>query len=119
MKLIIQLIMLTIFNSAYAETALDQAEIESARLENLYEKTQVPLDFNRLSMEQIGLIELGNKSDPTPYLMRSRPTVFQIVETGNEAHEVRYTGPITERAEVMIYALGEIAGDHLRKGPAP
>jgi len=26
---------------------------------------------------------------------------------------VRYTGPITERAEVMIYALGEIAGDHL------
>lgn len=78
-----------------------------------HEPTAIPIDINTLTEEQRRLIRLGNESDSTPYLMRSRPIVCQIVETVNDADEVRVAGPITQRAEVMIYALGEAAGERL------
>ncbi len=73
----------------------------------------IPIDINTLTDEQRRVIRLGHESDPTPYLMESRPIVCQIVEAGNGADEVRSAGPITRRSPVMIYALGEAQGGRL------
>lgn len=78
-----------------------------------HERTEIPIDITRLTPEQSDEIRRGHASDPTPYLMRSRPIVFQVVEARNGVHEVRRSGPLTERAQVMVYAQGEADGDRL------
>lgn len=69
--------------------------------------TALPFDVDNFTDEQRAVIRAANDSDRSSYLIQSRPVVFQIVWTGNDAAEVRKTGPIEQTVDVLIYALGE------------
>ena len=75
--------------------------------------TEIPFNIDNLSDEQRAVIRSANESDTSSYLIRSRPVVFQIVVTGNDADEVRLGGPLDRQVDVLIYALGEAEGDRL------
>ncbi len=69
--------------------------------------TPIPFRIDRLSSDQSRVIQEGNAADASLNYIKTRPVLFQIVETGNNASERRGPGRIDQSVDVLIYGLGE------------
>jgi hypothetical protein len=73
----------------------------------------IPFDIDKLTDDQRRIIREGHEADASLNLVRSRPVLFQIVGTGNDANETRGPTRIDHAVDVLIYGLSEAADEQL------
>ena len=78
-----------------------------------YDSTRLPIRLELLSEEVRSYIRKSHELDTSSYLIETRPVVFQIQGIENDQDQVRYTQPIHQNIEVLIYCVGELSDGKL------